>query len=340
MLTQASLRRRRPALAALILPASLALFGGCAPMSFLITPVPAPRALQEQVVRRDSLFASKRVAIIELDGLIQNSRQQSLTGATGDNPVSLFKEKLDKAAADDRVKAVVLRINSPGGTVTASDILYSEVAAFRRRTGKPTYAAMLDVAASGGYYVACACDRIFAHPTTVTGSIGVIALMPDFSGTMQKLGIAVNAIKSGAMKDAGSPFREMSADDRALFQKMIDDMYARFLAVVRSGRPTIPADELRKIADGRIYMAEEARTLGLIDEVGGLDGAIEGARAAAGIAGEPILVVQYAPTYAYRPNVYADAPTAPMQVNLLNVELPSLLTQSGPQFLYLWSPAW
>ncbi|TWT41752.1 putative signal peptide peptidase SppA [Phycisphaerae bacterium RAS1] len=324
---------------ALLLLGSL-LGGGCAPMSFLVTPVPAPRALQEQVVRRESLFASQRIAVIEIDGMIQNGREQSLAGATGENPVALFKEKLDKAGGDSRVRAVVLRINSPGGTVTASDIMHGEVVAFRKRTGKPVIASMLDVAASGGYYVACACDRIYAHPTTVTGSIGVIALLPDFSGTMQKLGIAVNAIKSGAMKDSGSPFREMTEADRAVFQKMINDMYERFLAVVHAGRPGIAADELRKIADGRIYMADDARRLGLIDTVGGLEDAITAAREAAGIGATPIVIVQYAPTHVYRPNIYAHSPDGPTQVNLVHLELPALLKGGEPQFLYLWSPGW
>ena len=201
---------------------------GCAPMSFLITPVQRPHGLVEHVVSRDSFWAGDRIALIDIDGVLRNAPAGSLLGPTGDNPVVLFKEKLDQAAGDDRVKAVVLRINSPGGGVTASDLMYSELIEFKKKTGKPTIACILDVGASGAYYIACGADKIYAAPTAVAGSIGVIMIAPDFSGTMQKLGVRANIIKSAAFKDAGSPLREMSAADRDIFQKMIDQMYERF----------------------------------------------------------------------------------------------------------------
>ena len=146
--------------------------------------------------------------------------------------------------ADKDVRAVVLRINSPGGGVTATDLMYGEVLRFRAQTGKPVIAAMLDVAASGGYYLACAADTIYAQPTTVTGSIGVIMMAPEFAGTMQKIGVRVNVIKSGEMKDMGSPFREMNEQDRAVLQGLIDGMYARFLDVVAecAQRRSSPSD--------------------------------------------------------------------------------------------------
>lgn len=315
------------------------LLGGCGPTSFLITPVPADRALDEQTVLRESVWAQDRIALIDIDGVLQNKHEASLLGPAGEHPVSLLTEKLRQAATDKRVRAIVLRINSPGGTVTASDLMYTEVQRFKQRTGKPVIACMLDVAASGGYYIACAADHIIAHPTTVTGSIGVILVLPEFSGTMQKLGVAVNVVKSGAMKDAGSMFRDLAPQDRAMFQKLIDGMYARFVDVVHDGRPQIEPDRLKELADGRVFLAGEARDAGLVDQVGTLREAIRAAKQAAGIADRSVKVVRYVRPLQWRPNIYAHTPT-PSPVSLVNVELPDWLEQSAPQMMYLWAPGW
>jgi len=310
----------------------------CAPTSFLITPVSPNREFTEQVVIRESFWATRKVALIDVDGVLTNSRPRSMLGGEGENPVSVFAEKLQQARNDSAVKAVVLRINSPGGGVTASDLMYAELRRFKAETGKPVVVAMLDLAASGGYYIACAADRIYAQPTTVTGSIGVIMMAPEFAGTMRKLGAEVNIIKSGEMKDMGSPFRSMNDQDRAAFQNLIDRMYARFFDVVQQARG-IESDKLHTIADGRVYLAPEAKELHLVDEIGSLQDAIAGAKKLAGLADQRILVVQYTRPYGYRPTIYAGADTPPAaQVNLVNVELPSWLTASGPQFMYLWAP--
>ncbi|MFQ5807820.1 MAG: signal peptide peptidase SppA, partial [Phycisphaerae bacterium] len=239
---------------------------GCAPMSFLITPVPRARDLVESEVLRESIWADKKIALIDVDGVLRNEREKSFITPPGENPVSLFKEKLDKAASDNKVRAIVVRINSPGGGVTATHLMYTELKRFKKKTAKPVIASMLDVAASGGYYIACAADKIYAHPTSVTGSIGVVMVAPDFSGTMGKLGVRANIIKSGDMKDAGSPLREMKEAERAVFQQMIDTMYERFLNVVADARPAIDEGRLKKIADGRVCLAPEAKECGLIDE--------------------------------------------------------------------------
>jgi protease-4 len=309
-------------------------------MSFLITPVPRAHDLVESEVLRESFWADKKIALIDVDGVLRNERDQSLLGRAGDNPVTLFKEKLDQAADDNRVKAVVLRVNSPGGGVTASDLMYTELTRFKKKTGKPVIASMLDVAASGGYYIACAADKIYAHPTTVTGSIGVIMIAPDFSGTMQKLGIRANVIKSADLKDAGSPFREMNAEDRAVFQGMIDAMYARFLKVVADARADLDETQLKSLADGRVYLGPDAHEQGLVDEIGTLHDALAAAKTAAGLDGKPMIVVEYARPYAHRPNVYAHVPDAPTRVNLLNIDLPTWLDGPSPKFMYLWAPGW
>lgn len=313
---------------------------GCAPVSFLITPVSADRKLVEHVVSRDSVWHNDKIALIDVQGVLRNEPERSLLGQPGDNPVALFKEKLDRAAADDRVKAVVLRINSPGGGVTASDLMYTELLRFKQQSGKPLIASLLDVGASGGYYIACAADLIFAHPTSVTGSIGVIMVAPDFSGTMHKLGIRANIIKSAELKDAGSPFREMSAADREIFQGMIDDMYARFLNVVATARGGIEKTRLRELADGRVYLAPQAEREGLIDELGTLHDALAAAKQAGGLEGRPVVVVEYARPHSHRANIYANTADPPAQVSLINIELPPWLGGTAPQFMYLWAPGY
>jgi len=318
----------------------LLLAGGCAPMSFLITPVPSSRGLVEFEVQRDSLWASKKIALIDVEGTITNARAQTMLGVQSDNPVSVFTEKLRRAGNDRNVRAVVLRINSPGGGVTASELMYDELRRFRERTGKPVIASMLDVAASGGYYIACGCDEIYAMPTTVTGSIGVIMIAPDISGTMAKIGVRTNVIKSGAMKDVGSPFRAMSPADREVFQDMIDQMYEQFVQVVVDARSDLSEARVRELADGRVYLGPVAKEHGLVDEIGTLHDALDAARSAAGLADEPIIVVQYARPAAYKPNIHAAAPGGRPQVNLIHVELPFWLNSPSPGFMYMWAPGW
>ncbi|MBI5866330.1 MAG: signal peptide peptidase SppA [Planctomycetes bacterium] len=310
---------------------------GCAPVSFLITPVSGSRELQEHVVSRESAWADRKIALIDVDGVLSNMRESSMLGGIGDNPVARFKERLDHAASDAKVAALVLRINSPGGGVTASDLMYGELRRFREKTGKPIIASMLDTAASGGYYIACAADKIYACPTTVTGSIGVIMITPDLSGLMGRLGVEANVIKSGAMKDAGSPFRPMNDQDRTLYQNMINAMYERFLDVVAASRTRLTREQIRALADGRVYLAPAAKENGLIDEIGSLDQAIAAAKSAAGIAEKSVKVVQYALPHAHQPNIYAEAPGRGGDINLINVELPRWLHGASPEFLYLWS---
>src|SRR3990172_4350421 len=203
---------------------------GCTPPSLLITPVSGRRGLTETELSRDSLFALDKIALIDVTGTIQNGSSFQLFGQ-GEHPVSALLEQLDKARRDPLVKAVILRINSPGGTVVASELMHDEITHFRQK-GKPVIAVMMDVAASGGYYIACACDEVVAQPSTITGSIGVILLMFDVSGTMTMIGVKSDAITSGVHKDSGSPFRTMRPEERLLFENVVGDMYDRFVKVV------------------------------------------------------------------------------------------------------------
>jgi len=189
---------------------------GCAGMRFVIDAVPAADDLTETEVMADKgAGGGSKVAQIDVTGLIIDAEKPGLL-APGENPMARFVESLRRAEADSGVKAVVIRINSPGGTVTASDVMYREVQHFKQRTGKPVVIAMADVAASGGYYLASGCDSIVAHPTTITGSIGVISMHVSLVGLLDKIGVKVEALKSGANKDMGSPFRAMTDDDKKL----------------------------------------------------------------------------------------------------------------------------
>jgi protease-4 len=214
--------------------------------------------------------------------------------------------------------------------------MHEEIARFRKETGKPVVAAMMDVAASGGYYVACACDEIIAQKSTVTGSIGVIVQLFDLTGTMAKLGITGHAIISGPNKAAGSPFSELSDEQRAIFQGIVDNLYDQFVAVVAAGRPGLDEDQVRELADGRVYTAAEALELGLIDRIGTMREAITSAKSKAG-AGK-IRLVRYHRPLGYVATYHAVAPTDSPDINLINFDLPNLWRLTTPQFLYLWAP--
>ena len=321
----------------LILVAAATGISACSAPSLLITPVSSRRQLEESELSRDSLFARDKIALIDISGTIQNSETGFFLNP-GDNPVSLLLEQLDAARRDHAVKAVVLRINSPGGTVVASELMHDEITHFRKTTGKPVVAVMMDVAASGGYYVACACDEIVAQPSTVTGSIGVIMLLFDATGTMNMIGLKGDAITSGPFKDAGSPFRAMKPEEREWFQKIVLDMYERFVKVVVAGRPKLDEAAVRKLADGRVYTAGQALEVGLVDRVATLRDTVDVLKKRT--HSSAVRLVVYGRPYDYRPNYYASAPTPPAatNVNLLNVNLPASLLPRAPQFLYLWAP--
>ncbi len=315
----------------------LAIQAGCGPQSFKITPVPTDRALEESVLIDEGGLLTPKIALIDVDGIIMN-RELGGFLSEGEHPVSLLIEKLDKAAKDKSVKALILRINSPGGSVTASDIMYSELLRFKKETkGKrPVVAVLSDVAASGGYYIACAADEIVAHPTTVTGSIGVIMQMVNFAGTMSKIGVKADAITSGKMKDAGSPLREMKPEEREVFQSLVNQFYDRFVKTVAAGRPKLTEEQVRTIADGRVWSAQQALELGLIDRIGTLRDALADVKEQLGL--KKARVVCYHRPLGWKPNVYAESTAGQPQVNLVNVALPPTWVRPEPQFMYLWAP--
>jgi protease-4 len=315
---------------------SLGALTGCKAPSFLITPVAEPRELEEIELAKDSLSAFDKIALIDVTGTIRNASPVELF-VPAENPVSMLLEQLDMARRDSRVKAIILRINSPGGSVVASELMHDEITHFRKESDKPIVALMMDVAASGGYYIACACDQIVAQTYTVTGSIGVIMMMFNVTGTMQKVGLSVEAITSGEFKDAGSPFKALSPEDRAIFAGIVLEMYERFVEVVAAGRPGLTKEQVRSLADGRVYSAKQALDAGLIDAIASPRETIEQIKEH--IGARNVKLVTYARPYEYRPNYYAKTPAAPAgDVNLLKINLPSSFAPAAPEFMYLWSP--
>ncbi|MEK6694730.1 MAG: signal peptide peptidase SppA, partial [Nitrospirota bacterium] len=250
--------------------------------------------------------------------------------------VARVKEELTMAAEDGQIKALLLRINSPGGTVTASDVIYHELTAFKARRKIPIVAVIMDVGASGGYYVASAADRIVMHPTSVTGSVGVIMLRVNAEGLLQKIGVEANAIKSGSKKDIGSPFRPMSEEEREIFQVMINGFQARFLEVVTKARSGLTPERLKLIADGRVLTGPQAVQLGLADQTGYLDDGIAAARQLAGVADARVII--YARPGAYKHNIYSSASGPSTLESLANLDVMGLVRGGTPQFLYLWMP--
>ncbi|MCH7700659.1 MAG: signal peptide peptidase SppA [Planctomycetes bacterium] len=315
--------------------AATGLLVGCFPSGgFLIKPVSANRDLDETVLTADSRWAAAKIALIDVDGILMNRNKPELLG-DGEHPVSLLLEQLDKARRDPRVKGVLLRINSPGGSVTASELMHEEIMHFRK-SGKPVVAVMTDVAASGGYYIACACDRILAHRSSVTGSIGVIMQLFDVTGTMAKLGVSGEAITSGRNKAGGSPFTPLTDEQRAIFQGVVDELYDRFVTVVAEGRPDLDEARVRELADGRIYTAQQALDVGLIDGITTMRQAIADLKRQVGE--KRIKVVAYHRPLGYKPNYYAQRPAGRGDTNLLNIDLSGWPQRIAPRFMYLWSP--
>jgi len=312
-----------------------AMVAGCGRnVGWVLKPVSLTEELTETVLRADpGLFVGDKIALVDLSGLIVNDRDEGIFSG-GENPVSLFVEKIDKAQDDPAVKAMVLRINSPGGGVTASDILHRRVKKFREEKKVPVVAVLEDVAASGGYYVACAADTIVAHPTTITGSIGVIVQTVSFADTMKKLGISADAVTSGPRKDMASPLKPLDLEDRKLIQAMVDEFYGRFVDVVAASRSKLSREQVKALADGRVYTGEQARKLGLVDNLADVDEAVALAKTRSG--SKAVKVVMYHRPLGYRANAYSSL-SMPAQINLVNLSVPGLLDLTRPRFLYLWT---
>ena len=217
-----------------------------------------------------ALFSGDGVGVLQIEGAI-------------DDPRTVIAE-LRRLREMPWIKAIVVRVDSPGGAVAPTQEIFAEIQ--RSKKKKPFIASMGSIAASGGYYIAAACDKIVANPGTLTGSIGVIMQLSNVEELMKKIGVKGYNVKSGANKDIGSPFQPLSAEGKEILQSLVDNVHGQFVAAVAQGRGLDEA-RVRKLADGRIYSGAQAKDLGLVDQFGTLEDAIELAARRAGIAGEP-----------------------------------------------------
>lgn len=307
---------------------------GCAsPKITLFADVTDP--LQEMTL---SGTGKGKVLVIPISGVIKDEPNSRFM-RTMPSVVQEVVSHLQKAEKDERVKAVLLKIDSPGGTITASDILYHELLAFKQRTGKKVVVCMMNVVASGGYYISLPADVIMAHPTTITGSVGVILMRPQVSGLMEKIGVAIQVNKSGENKDMGSPFRSITPEEEKLLQEMIDGLARRFTGLVKKHR-NLSDKQMALVADGRIFPADKALAVGFVDKVGYLTDAIEEAKTIARLDADAKVVI-------YRRTEYADdnlyntlsqgQGADPMA--LVNMGMFGDWLTLAPGFYYLWPQA-
>lgn len=222
-----------------------------------------------------SLIPGNKIALIRIEGIILDSRE--------------VIEELKEYNSNESVKAILLRIDSPGGAVAPSQEIYEEVKKIRDEGKKKIVTSMGSVAASGGYYIASVSDKIVANPGSITGSIGVIMELANVSGLMKKVGVESVIIKSGKYKDMGSVFRTMTKEERGLLQSLMDDVHDQFIEAVAVGRD-IEKERLIPIADGRVFTGRQAKELGLVDEIGNMQDAIRITADMAGIVGEPSIL--------------------------------------------------
>ena len=288
----------------------------------------APVLYEEEYV---SGQGTDKIAVVPVEGAI--SPADSSVGGT---PTMITPDGLSAAlrqAADDpNVAAVVLEVNSPGGEATAIDEMYQSILDFKKSTGMPVVVSMGSVAVSGGYYISTAADEIVAYETTLTGSLGVIIKLTDFSEAADKYGIQQEVIQSGKFKNMGSSFKELTPKEREIFQSIIDASYEEFVSVIVEGRD-IPEERVREIADGRMYSGEQAKELGLVDEFGGLDEAARIARERANVAEATVV------RYVEEPSVFEllTARLAPQEPEAVQVMRAAGLDPT-PTLQYLYRP--
>ena len=273
---------------------------------------------------------ANKIAVLPVVGTIGAPETVSL--ATPAATPETLSDQLHQAARDKNVKAVVLEINSPGGGVVASDEMHKSIGDFKRETKKPVVVSMGETAASGGYYIATAADEIVANETTLTGSLGVIFSYLNLEEAADKLGIEQEVVKSGTFKDIGSLTREPSEEELEILQTLIDESYDGFVEVIVEGR-SLPDDRVRELADGRVYSGLQAESLGLVDQLGGLEKAAQTSERLAGIEEATVVRYERAPGLAelFRARL---APPEPETLRTLK----SAGLNPTPQLQYLYRP--
>ncbi|MFO7901795.1 MAG: S49 family peptidase [Planctomycetota bacterium] len=275
-----------------------------------------------------------RIAVIDVDGLLVDQNMRGYE-SLGENPVALFREKLKEAERDPGIRAVVIRINSPGGGVTASDIMRRDLMTFQSRRDIPVIACLMDVGTGGAYYLATAADSIMAHPTSIVGGVGVIMNLYNLQDSLGQFNVLPLPIKAGKKIDMASSIRPMDPDERAILDGIAGQFHERFKREVTRTRPHHAATE--EDFDGRVFSARKAHEKQLIDGIGYLDDAIVLAGQSAGL-GESPGVVMYRRCNDRALTAYDVTPNVPLQNSLFPFNIPGLDRSSLPRFLYLWQP--
>jgi protease-4 len=287
----------------------------------------APAVYEEEYVSGEG---PQKIVVVPVEGTIA-SAESSVGGVQPTATPEGLSDALRQVADDTSVVAVVLEINSPGGGVTASDEMHQSILDFKRNTDRPVVVSMGDTAASGGYYISTAADRIVANETTLTGSLGVIFQLTNFSEAADKYGISQVVIKSGKFKDIGNTFREMKPEEREVFQSLVDESYDEFVSVISEGRG-LSEERVREIADGRIYSGSQAKELGLVDSFGGIDEAADIAGTLA--EAQDTTVVRYVETPTFSEMLLARL--APRQPEVEQVmDAAGLNLEPKPYYLYM-----
>ncbi|MBP3040388.1 signal peptide peptidase SppA [Bacillaceae bacterium Marseille-Q3522] len=287
--------------------------------------------LEEVIADGDENY---RIAVLDVNGVIQDTGESTdIFGSTGYNH-QLFLSELEQAKNDETVQGIIIRVNSPGGGVVESAQIHDKIVEIQEETEIPVYISMGEMAASGGYYISAPADKIFASPETLTGSLGVIMQGINYAGLAEKYGVKMTTIKSGPYKDIMSPSREMTEEERNILQEMIDSSYEGFVKVIADGR-NMPEEEVRNIADGRIYDGRQAKELNLIDDFGYFETALEQMQSDYGLEGAQ--VIQYNENLGFGSLVTLSA----QKVFGKDIEMAGLMkmlsSPNSPRMMYLYA---
>jgi len=325
------MKKQLPFFSALI---AVFLFTGCA---FNISLIPSVRPFEEKVIEGEG---DAKILVMDISGTLSFSEEVGGSRLRAGVPkVANFTEALRKAEKDEKIKGLIIRINSPGGTVASSDVFHHEIKRFKEKKKIPVYAHIVEVGASGAYYAAGAADKIYISPAAITGSIGVLAMKFNVQGLMGKIGVEDEVYKSADKKDFWSPLRPSTPEEKEMLQGIINGLYERFLDIVYEGRrQVLSREEVKALADGRIFTAGEALELKLVDGVGHLDESIEEMKKASGIKEAKIVVYQRPGSY--KSTIYSELSdiTPGAEAGLLALAARELEFMGEVKFFYLWNP--
>ncbi len=308
------------------------LLTGCA---ISIPLIPKPEPLREQVIEGKG---TAKILLMDITGFIsEHDKERGLLGSSSPSIMSQVRETLQKAEDDAAIVGVIIRINSPGGTITASDIIHHDIVRFKDRRKVPVYACIMSIGTSGGYYIAAAADNITAHPTSITGSFAVMMMTMNIEGLMNKIGVSELTIKSGDKKDILSPFRPATPEEKQIVQTIINQFHKKFVDTIisRHGN-TLSRKDIESLADGRIYSSEQALTAKLIDRVGYLDDVIAEMKKKVGVTDAKI-ITYYHPG-SYKGTIYASSAAESSSAMGVFSGGNSFDWFGETQFLYLWRP--